>query len=91
MKTELSYFDAVLALVGGQLSGPTDGPVEEFIFTEGQTPPSEEAIQGKLKELQADYDAIQYQRDREIAYPEIKEQLELLDIAAKVTNNIKSY
>ena len=78
MKTELSYFDAVLALVGGQLSGPPDGPVEKFIFTEGQTPPTEEAIQEKLKELQADYDAIQYQRDREIAYPEIKEQLDLL-------------
>ena len=77
MKTELSYFDAVLALVGGQLSGPPDGPVEKFIFTEGQTPPTEEAIQEKLKELQADYDAIQYQRDREVAYPSIQEQLDM--------------
>ena len=77
MKPELSYFDAVLALVGGQLSGPTDGPVEKFIFTEGQTPPTEEAIQEKLKELQADYDAIQYQRDRADAYPSIQEQLDM--------------
>ena len=77
MKTELSYFDAVLALVGGQLSGPTDGPVEKFIFTEGQTPPTEEAIQEKLKELQADYDAIQYQRDRATSYPSIQEQLDM--------------
>ena len=77
MKTELSYFDAVLALVGGQLSGPTDGPVEKFIFTEGQTPPTEEAIQEKLKELQADYDAIQYHRDRADAYPSIQEQLDM--------------
>ena len=77
MKTELSYFDAVLALVGGQLSGPPDGPVEKFIFTEGQTPPTEEAIQEKLKELQADYDAIQYQRDRADAYPSIQEQLDM--------------
>ena len=74
----ITYFDAVLALVGGQLSGPGDGPVAEFIFTDGQTPPTEEAIQAKLKELQSDYDAIQYQRDRAEAYPELKEQLDLL-------------
>ena len=78
MKTELSYFDAVLALVGGQLSGPTDGPVSKFIFSEGQTPPTEEAIQEKLKELQADYDAIQYQRDRAADYPSWQEQMDLL-------------
>ena len=78
MKTQLSYFDAVLALVGGQLSGPTDGPVSKFIFTEGQTPPTEEEIQAKLKELQADYDTKKYQRDRETSYPEIREQLDLL-------------
>ena len=32
----------------------------------------------KQKELQADYDSKQYQRDRKISYPEIKEQLDLL-------------
>ena len=77
MKNEPSYFDAVLSLVGGQLSGPGSGPVEEFIFTDKQTPPTEEAIQAKLKELQSDYDAIQYQRDREVAYPSIQEQLDM--------------
>ena len=40
--------------------------------------PSDEAIQTKLKELQADYNAKQYQRDRETSYPEIREQLDLL-------------
>ena len=78
MKTELSYFDAVLALVGGQLSGPTDGPVEKFIFTEGQTPPTEEAIKAKQTELQAEYDAKQYQRNRASAYPSWQEQMDLL-------------
>jgi len=52
MKIQPYYFDAVLALVGGQLSGPSDGPVNKFIFTDGQTPPTEEAIQAKLNELQ---------------------------------------
>jgi hypothetical protein len=40
--------------------------------------PSNEAIQEKLIELQADYDSKQYQRDRETSYPEIREQLDLL-------------
>jgi len=50
MKT---YFGAAHALVGGAMSGHPDGPVSEFIFSDGQTPPSESAIQSKLAELQA--------------------------------------
>ena len=40
--------------------------------------PSDEAIQAKLKELQADYDAKQYQRDRAVSYPPLAEQMDLL-------------
>ena len=70
------YYQAVLEIVGGTLSGPSDGPVSEFIFYDGQTPPTEKAIQDKLKELQDDYDALQYQRDRQ--YPEITDQLDMI-------------
>ena len=38
--------------------------------------PSEEAIQAKIKELEADFDAKKYQRDRK--YPELGEQFDLL-------------
>ena len=38
--------------------------------------PSEEAIQAKLAELQAEYEAKQYQRDRKVAYDPIPEQLD---------------
>jgi hypothetical protein len=38
---------------------------------------SEEAIQAKLTELQADYDALQYQRDRASQYPSIQDQLDM--------------
>ena len=38
--------------------------------------PTEEAIKAKLTELQADYDAKQYQRDRK--YPDLGEQFDLL-------------
>ena len=39
--------------------------------------PTEEAIQAKLVELQADYDSKQYQRDRATSYPSIQEQLDM--------------
>ena len=67
--------DAIYALVGGVVTQKVDG---EIVFHDGQTPPTEEQIQAKLTELQADYDAKQYQRDRETSYPEIREQLDLL-------------
>ena len=35
--------------------------------------PSDEAIQAKLKELQAEYDSKQYQRDRLKEYPDLQE------------------
>ncbi len=38
--------------------------------------PSEEEIQAKLSELQAEYDSKQYQRDRK--YPDLGEQFDLL-------------
>jgi hypothetical protein len=39
-----------------------------------ETPqPSDEAIQTKLVELQADYDSQKYQRDRKLEYPSIEE------------------
>ncbi len=39
---------------------------------------NEEAIQAKLAELQDEYDALQYQRDRKLEYPEIGDQLDML-------------
>ena len=32
----ICYFDAVIALVGGQIGGPTDGPVSKYEFHDGQ-------------------------------------------------------
>ena len=45
----------------------------EIITTKGQKVPTEKEIQAKLAELQADYDAKKYQRDRAIAYPSIQD------------------
>ena len=63
------YFDAVHELVGGQIGGPTHGPVSKYRFHDGQTPPSEEEIQTKLAELQAAYPMrlLRQERDRRLA------------------------
>ena len=65
----MNYYGSVVSLVGGTVTGPLDGPVSEFTFHDGQTPPTEEAIQTKLAELQAEYDAQAYSRNRQQNYP----------------------
>jgi len=52
MKPKL--FDAVHALVGGQVSGGSDYPAS-YRFHDGQTPPTEKAVTDKLAELIAAY------------------------------------
>ena len=49
----MNYFDAVHQLVGGEISGNDVGPLSEFTFHNGQTPPTEEEIQTKIQELAA--------------------------------------
>ena len=66
-------FDAVLALVGGEVSNNGG----EFIYHNGQKPPTEEQIQSKISELQADFDSKQYQRDRSRSYPNLQDQLDM--------------
>ena len=49
---------------------------EEIEWLNGTTPISKADIEVKMVELQADYDANQYQRDR--VYPSIGDQLDML-------------
>ena len=42
----------------------------------GTTPISQSDIEAKMVEVQADYDAKQYQRDRATAYPSMADQLD---------------
>ena len=64
------YIDAVRKLVSGNVGGICDGPISKLKFYEGQTPPTEEAIQAKLKELEAEYDSKSYARNRQENYPD---------------------
>jgi len=49
----------------------------EIEWLNGTTPISVSDIQAKMVELQAEYDANQYQRDRATAYPSIQDQLDM--------------
>ena len=64
-----NLFEAVHVLVGGEISGGND--LTKYVFHNGQIPPSKEKAKKKLAELQAEYDALQYQRDRASQYPSI--------------------
>ena len=69
MNPKPERIDAAFALVGGGIAVIED----ELQYFDGQTPPSESAINAKLSELQAEYEANQYQRDRQAEYPTIQE------------------
>ena len=75
----ITYAEAVINLVGIEnfIGGSTDGPIDEIKLVDGTTPPTEETIQAKLQELQAEYEANQYQRDRASQYPSIQDQLDM--------------
>ena len=75
-----TYYQAVQSLVGAEdvEVGNTHGPIDEIVLLNDTTPPSESAIQTKLKELKSEYDALQYQRDRAADYPSWQKQMDLL-------------
>jgi len=51
--------------------------LDEITWHNGTTPISKADIEAKMVEVQAEYDANQYQRDRATAYPTIQEQLDM--------------
>jgi hypothetical protein len=70
-------YDAIRELVGGSLAGETDS-FESTQYLDGQTPPTKKQAEDKLVELQAEYHAKKYQRDRQPEYPNIGDQLDAL-------------
>ena len=51
--------------------------INQITWLNGTTPISKELILAKVAELQAEYEANQYQRDRAKNYPSIQEQLDM--------------
>ena len=51
--------------------------INQIIWHNGTTPIPVADIEAKMVEVQAEYDANQYQRDRATEYPSIQEQLDM--------------
>ena len=73
--TEMDKFKIIQAIVGGEIS---KNHLDEYTFHNGQSMPSDDEINTKFAELTAEYDTLQYQRDREPDYPNLAEQFDLL-------------
>ena len=54
----------------------SNNDINTIVWENGTTPISKADIEAKMVELQADYDAKQYQRDRATAYPSMADQLD---------------
>ena len=72
---ELTKGDAVRALCP-KAEFVIRGGVLEFVKANGDTKPSDSAIDAKLAELKTDYDNKKYQRDRAAEYPSVVDQLD---------------
>ena len=70
--------DALQALVPGAQWIWSEEEGLNWLDSNEQTKPTQSAIDAKIIELQADYDAKQYQRDRAAAYPSIQDQLDMM-------------
>ena len=73
---EPNKLKAVIELVGGEVSGISDG--SEINYLSGQTPPTEAEIDTELKRLQDEYDAQEYARNRAAEYPSNGDQWDMI-------------
>ena len=71
MKEKPNRFEAIVELVGGSISGTDDGT--DITYNEGQTPPTESAIDTKFASMISDWEAQEYARKRQAEYPSIEE------------------
>ena len=68
---ELKIIHAIQALVPGAEVTVQNNDINNINWLDSRTKPTNDAIQAKLAELQANYEAKQYQRDRAEQYPSI--------------------
>ena len=69
------HFLAIKAINPNAEFSIMDNDLDNITWLNGTTPISKSDIENKIVEVQADYDAKQYQRDR--VYPSIQEQLDM--------------
>jgi len=73
----MNILEVILKINPNAKASIIDNDINQITWLNGTTPISVSDIQAKMVELQAEYDANQYQRDRATAYPTIQEQLDM--------------
>ena len=70
--------EAILKINPNAKVSVSGNDINQITWHNGTTPISNADIEAKVAELETAYDNNEYQRDRAVAYPELKEQLDLL-------------
>ena len=73
---ENSIINAIISINPNAEVSVSADDIDTIVWENGTTPIAEADILAKQKELQAEYDAKEYQRDRAVAYPSIADQLD---------------
>tara|TARA_Y100000310_G_scaffold304043_1_gene342855 strand:- start:270 stop:566 length:297 start_codon:yes stop_codon:yes gene_type:complete len=68
-----TIIDAILVINPDAKCSVSNEEIEGIVWKEGTIPISKKDIQSKQKELQAEYDAQEYARNRQAEYPTIAE------------------
>ena len=73
---ENSIINSIISINPNAKVSVSGNDVKQIDWHDGTTPIAEADILAKEKELQEEYDANKYQRDRAEAYPSIEDQLD---------------
>jgi len=69
---------AILKINPNAVVSVSNNNIDTIQWHDGTTPISKTDIEAKMVEVQADYDAKQYQRDRILEYPNLQEAIHAL-------------
>ena len=72
----MNIIEVILKINPNAEASTIDNDINQIIWHNGTTPISKADIEAKVVELQADYDAKEYQRERANNYPSIADQLD---------------
>jgi hypothetical protein len=73
----MNILEAILKINPNAKASVIDNNINQITWYEDTTPIPKADIEAKMVEVQAEYDANQYQRDRATAYPTIQDQLDM--------------
>ena len=78
MKIENTVIDAILKINPNAEVNVSGDDINQIVWHNGTTPIPKADIEAKMVELQAEYDANQYQRDRQSEYPTLQDCIHAL-------------